>query len=527
MKRNVLNVTLLIVCAITGSALGVAAQQPNDREVRDAARSLSTRLDNFEYEIRYQLQTTSVGSGQVGTAMDLVRRLRDAQRNFQQNLDRRRENRSDVNDLVSAALRIEEFVRSNQVNRRVEDDWNAVKRQIERIAQNYGVTPDWNEIDESQPAIDYPDSNGPGAFTIGLSGTYELDIQRSESIDDIVSSSGARAGDRDDLREKLTAPGQIAIDIRGTQITLTTSNANPVTFAADGRDKVEQGPNGRTIRLRATLSGDTLTISSLGGESDYTIVFTSVSDGRVLKVTRRITTDYLRQTVFAESIYNKTDSVARLGINSGGQTGGYSDNDGSGGSGNYGGAPTIGQGRTGEFVVPDGVTLSGILENDIDTKVSQNNDRFRMTVQSPYEFRGAVVEGYISGVGRSGRVSGRSNITFNFDRITLRDGKSYDFAGYIQSIKDQNGKAVKVDTEGTAKGDSQTGETAKRGGAGAGIGAVIGAIAGGAKGAVIGAIIGGSAGAGTVAIQGRDDIKLMRGSVITIRSSSPIRSTPR
>jgi hypothetical protein len=179
-------------------------------------------------------------------------------------------------------------------------------------------------------------------------------------------------------------------------------------------------------------------------------------------------------------------------------------------------------GRTGSFVVPNGTIISGMLENTIDTKLSQNNDRFKMTVQSPNEFRGAIIEGHLSGVGRSGRVSGRSNVTFNFETITLRDGKTYDFAGFLQSIKDQNGKPVKVDAEGTIKGSSQTKETAKRGGAGAGLGAVIGAIAGGGTGAAVGAIIGGSIGAGSVLVQGRDDVQLYKGTTITVQASSPI-----
>ena len=114
-------------------------------------------------------------------------------------------------------------------------------------------------------------------------------------------------------------------------------------------------------------------------------------------------------------------------------------------------------------------------------------------------------------------MSGRSNVTFNFTRITLRDGKAYDFAGYLQNIKDSYGKDVKVDTEGTAKGSSQTKETVKRGGIGAGVGAIIGADrrrrtrCGHRQG-----IIGGGAGAGSVAIQGRDDIQLQKGSVMTI-----------
>ena len=150
-----------------------------------------------------------------------------------------------------------------------------------------------------------------------------------------------------------------------------------------------------------------------------------------------------------------------------------------------------------------------------------------MTVQQPNDFRGATIEGTITGINRSGKVTGRSQITFNFERITLRNGQTYEFAGFLQNVTDANGKIVKIDTEGTAKGDSQTKETVKRGGIGAGLGALIGAIAGGGKGAAIGAIIGGSAGAGSVIVQGREDLQLMKGSMITVQATSPGQSERR
>ena len=118
---------------------------------------------------------------------------------------------------------------------------------------------------------------------------------------------------RDDLVDKLQAPEQIAIDIRGNQITLGTSLAQPITFTADGRELVQTTDDGRTIRVRTTLRGQDLTISSLGGDTDYTITFSSTENGKSMKVSRRVTTNYLRQTVFADSVYEKTDSVARLG----------------------------------------------------------------------------------------------------------------------------------------------------------------------------------------------------------------------
>jgi hypothetical protein len=528
---------LLVVGTMLLGVVGLAnAQHRNDRDIRDSIRSLNSKLDDFEQDARYQMQSSSANNTEISDLMADVRTVRDRVRIFQENYDRRRENRDDVNQIVDAARHVDEFLQSNPQNRRVQDDWVSVRRQIDRLGANYGITPNWNADDNSGwVKDDHPlpgQTNFPGqnnTFTVGLSGTYDLDSARSENIEDIVSSESSLGTEqREDLREKLTAPSQIALDIRGNQVTLATSNASPVTFFADGRDKTEQSATGKTIRVRATLSGQNLIVSSLGGDTDYTITFTSLSNGSAMKVSRRITTDYLNQTVIAESIYNKTDPVAKLGIPAGGnvpdQNGGYSDNDQSGtipNGGNTGRTPVAVTTRPGNYTVPNGVVITGILENEINTKVSQNNDRFRLTVQSPDEFRGATIQGYISNVNRSGKVSGRSNVTLNFEKITLRNGETYDFAGYLQAVVDTTGKNIPVDNESTLRGQNQSRETAKRGGIGGGVGAVIGAIAGGAKGAAIGAIIGAGGGAGTVAIQGENDIQLRQGTTVTVRSSSP------
>jgi hypothetical protein len=522
-------VYIALFSAFILSSVGAAdAQKRNDRDIRDAIRSLNSKLDDFEYNLRNQMQSSSAANDDLAEMDDSIRALRDAIFDFQENYDRKRENRDDVQRIVQAAQMINDGVDRAQLNRRVEDDWKAARAQIDRLSSNYGVVNKWDGASSPQYL---PPVSTSGTFNVGLSGTYDLDRGRSENIDDVVSDTNLGNDQQQDLKSKLEAPEQIAIDIRASQVTLATTNASRVTFVADGRDKVEKDSQGREIRLRATLTANVLTVASRGGESDYTITFTSVSNGRGMKVSRRITTDYLNQTVFAESVYNKTDTVARLGIPTGGNVssdpnGNYSDNDQSG-SVNNGGAPSIVTTKPGNYVVPNGVVITGRLENEINTKVSQDNDRFRMTVQSPDEFRGATVEGYITGIKSSGKIKGEPKITFNFERITLRNGQTYDFAGSLQSIQDTNGKTVKIDNEGTAKGDSQTKETVKRGGIGAGAGAILGAIIGGAKGAAIGAVIGGGAGAGSVVVTGKEDIRLMQGSMITVQSSSPTNSGPR
>ncbi len=525
-----LTFSLSIFVAIAGLAASSFAQKkPNQREVHTILRSLNSKVDDLRYSLRFGLRGSAGNDSAQNDVVELDRQIKA----FESNFDAQRENADDVLDVLNTAKVVSDFLRSNNVNNTVQKDWTEVRTLLDRLASNYSVNWNWNTGGNTA-------YRSVSKVSGTLNGTYRLDSNRSDQNIDVVSNANLSDSDRRDLEEKLNAPEQIAIEIRGNQVTLASSTASAVTFSADGRTRTENA-SGKTIRVRALMANNQLTVSSTGGESDYTIIFAAEDDGQSMKVTRRVTTGYLNQTVFADSYYSKTDSVARLGIDtdpdmttvstnndpepndSDSQV--YSTNDPTdvpnSTQNTSTNTPTTRNVRTGDFIVPNGTMVTGVLENDLTTKVSQNNDRFRMTVQSPDDFRGAVIEGYISGVNRSGKVSGRSQITLNFEKITLRTGETYDFAGFLQSITGVDGKMIKVDTEGTAKGDSQTKETVKRGGIGAGAGALIGAILGGGKGAAIGAIIGGSAGAGSVVVQGKDDLEIGKGSLITVQSSAP------
>ncbi len=525
-----LTFSLTIVVAVAGLASESFAQKtPNQRDVHTILRSLNSKVDDLRYSLRYGLRNSAGNDSAENDVVELGRQIKS----FESNFNAQRENADDVLDVLNTAKVVSDFLKSNKVNNTVQKDWTEVRTLLDRLASNYSVSWNWNSGgNTTYRSVSRSNSS--------LTGTYRLDSNRTDQNIDVVSNANLSDSDRRDLEEKLNAPEQLAIEVRGNQVTLASSNASAVTFSADGRTRTENS-NGKTISVRALMANNQLTVSSIGGESDYTIIFDVEDGGQSLKVTRRVTTGYLNQTVFADSFYTKTDSVARLGIdtdpdstnvsntdvtetdNSDSQV--YSTNDPTdvpnSNRNTTSNTPTTRNVRNGNFIVPNGTMVTGVLENDLTTKISQNNDRFRMTVQSPDDFRGAVIEGYITGVNRSGKVSGRSQITLNFEKITLRSGETYDFAGFLQSITGVDGKTIKVDTEGAARGDSQTKETAKRGGIGAGAGALIGAILGGGKGAAIGAIIGGSAGAGSVVVQGKDDLEINKGSLITVQSSAP------
>ena len=515
--RNVFSIYLTIGLMMFGFAAQANAQNNrNQQDVRVILRNLGSEMDDFRYRFDSEISRASINRNDKNAIVKDVKNLEDAISEFEGKFQRGRESSQDVSDILDEAKSVNDFVYLQRSTQNIQSDWLNVRNLLDRLAANYSVYPNWNNNNNSNNNTTYY-PNTSSTNNVGLTGTYDLDRSKSDNTSDIFDNANIQNDDqRRDLEEKLEPAEQVAIALRGNQAIIASSKSAPISLTTDGRDRNVTLANGTVVKVRATLRGQDLTVASRDNNTDYTVTYSPQDNGNSLKVTRRITTDYLSQTVFAESFYGKTDQVARLGIDTNSDV--YSSNDQDDNTNTNTNTNTS---RTGDFIVPSGTIITGTLENDISTKVSQNNDRFRMVVQEPNQYRGSIIEGYISGINRSGKVTGRSKITFNFERIRLQNGETYDFAGILQTVTDAEGKVVKVDTEGVAKGGSQTKTTATRGAIGAGIGAIIGAIAGGGKGAAIGAIIGGGAGAGSVVLTGKDDLELKQGSAITVQSTSP------
>lgn len=351
-----------------------------------------------------------------------------------------------------------------------------------------------------------------GSLADRLTGTYQIDPGRSEDVIRAArrATRGLSQDQQDRLRQmiarRLDAPDTLAIDGHGRNLTIASSRAPQVTFEADGRTRTEQTPRGRTIHVTASLNRGQLVISSAGDRgNNFTVTFDPIENGRALRVTRRLDVESIEQPVSVTTIYRKTDDVARMDIFQGGPPALRDSNE-----------------VARNFAVPSGVQLVATLDSSLSTGVSREGDRFTMTVRSPRQFEGDVLEGYVSRAERPGKAVGRAEMSLNFERIRLRNGSTRDFNGYIESVNPSNGEDVRVDNEGSLSDrDSQTGRTVGRTGIGAALGAVIGAIAGGGKGAAIGAAVGAGAGAGSVFIQGRDNLDLSPGTQLTVRAISP------
>ncbi|MGI9107112.1 MAG: YMGG-like glycine zipper-containing protein [Pyrinomonadaceae bacterium] len=420
---------------------------------------------------------------------------------------------ADVDALVMRASRLDRFVtnQGNRLNTRVRSDWTTLKTDLDQLASMYNVA--WRQDNSPYPA--YPPTDNNYNYDTGLTGTYRLNVAQSEDPrrEAQLATNSLPARDRrrtyDEVVARLEPPMELAIERRGNNITIASTRAPQIDFIADGSERAERSTDGDTVRARAAFTGDQLTVSSTGDrDSDFTVTFDPINNGRRLQVTRRITMMNVNAPIIVRSVYDRTADVARFDVYRGGSSQTYP-------------SDTVGR-RNDDFVIPNGTTVIATLNTDLNTRNTREKDRFTMTVREPSQYQGATIEGYVSQIKSSGRVSGRSEITFNFDRLLTRDGRSYDFSGFVESVRTSNGESVRVDNEGTVKErDSQTQRTVERAAIGTAVGAIIGAIAGGGKGAAIGAVLGAGGGAGSVYVQGSDDLELRSGTEVTIRTSSP------
>jgi hypothetical protein len=165
------------------------------------------------------------------------------------------------------------------------------------------------------------------------------------------------------------------------------------------------------------------------------------------------------------------------------------------------------------LTVPEGSSVRVRLETSLSSETARPGQPFTASTSAPVLVEGheafpagTQVSGHVSHAAGSGKVSGRGELTVEFDRIRLPGGTEVPIEAEPIQRKARSG----------AKKDALT-----IGGA-AGAGAVVGGILGGKKGAAIGGAVGGTAGTGVVLATKGEEVVLPAGASLDLRLRSPV-----
>jgi hypothetical protein len=166
-------------------------------------------------------------------------------------------------------------------------------------------------------------------------------------------------------------------------------------------------------------------------------------------------------------------------------------------------------------MVPGGTVVNVRLTQGIDVDSTQTGATFKGLVDDPIMIdgrvvipRGAAVVIQVASVKQSGTLTGSDRIALKLNSISFDD------------------RAYEVVTEyAVTQGDGEGKRTAHKVGGGAGLGAIIGAIADGGKGAAIGAVVGGITGT-VVAASGEEHLKLPAETRLQFELTAAVRVQP-
>jgi uncharacterized membrane protein len=486
-----------------GSSTGNTNYQLNDWQMRQLIDRLNTRSATFSRSLRQDLNRPSNDRYRVDEVRQQLSQFETALVQLRNRVNSRQSSSADAQNVLDRAAFLNSYVTDQRLSYQTTNNWNTLRQDLDRLASAFNIAWNWSTA---------PGVPGGSSGTSGdLTGTFRLNTSRGDDVRSAIDnatrtlSAAERQRVYESLLRRFDPPQMLAIDRRGNSVTIASTRAPQINFVADGREQVETTPQGRSVRVRAMLSGDTLSITRTGERAnDFTVTFDPSSDGRELLVTRTLYSDRFNQPITVRTYYDRTSDVAQLNVYDTNREGG-----------NVGGDVA-----TGSFVIPNGTELVAVLNNDLSTQNIREGERFTMTVRGG-QYDGATIEGSVLNVERGGRVSGRSEMTMDFDTIRLRNGQSHRFAGILESVRTPSGEVVRVDNEGAVRDSDQTNKTVTRTAIGTAVGAIIGAIAGGGKGAAIGAVLGAGAGAGSVYVQGRNDLELTAGTEVTLRATGP------
>jgi hypothetical protein len=175
-----------------------------------------------------------------------------------------------------------------------------------------------------------------------------------------------------------------------------------------------------------------------------------------------------------------------------------------------------------QMTIPEGTVIELRMETGLNSETSRVDDTFKASVFRSVWIDGRVavpeksnVDGRVTMVQPAERSSRSGVIGVEFNQLSF-NGRSYAIEGTLTSLRADERKQI-IDAESRVKGRSSTPRNILFIGGGAGVGAVIGAVAGGGRGAGIGVLAGGGIGALGVLLSRGSEAEVPVGSEVAMQ----------
>src|SRR5882672_5902487 len=120
------SIACLLLCVVMVQAQPQRAYRGSYQSVRQIILRLENRANLFRNSVDNWSQSSNATYGSNGELNTTVRDFNDSVRRLRDNFDRRQATRSDVQDVLNRATRIDDFVRANSLDARTQNLWSSM-----------------------------------------------------------------------------------------------------------------------------------------------------------------------------------------------------------------------------------------------------------------------------------------------------------------------------------------------------------------------------------------------------------------
>src|SRR5690606_24413282 len=230
---------------------GVPVYTATDAQMRNLLTQIESKTEVYARQMDSAITTSRWNnSNREERIEDFIDGFENATDRLKQRFDARETVSQDANDVLLQAAYIDRFMRNNAFTRPAQNQWNSIRNDLNTLANYYRVTWNWNQ---NLPRYQPYQWGTPGTTNAQLTGTYRLNTAASDNVATVVRqaignyNANQRTRVQQNLERRLNSPEMIVIDQSGRNVTMASTLAPQVTFAADGVSRTETGPGGRSI----------------------------------------------------------------------------------------------------------------------------------------------------------------------------------------------------------------------------------------------------------------------------------------
>ena len=268
--RNFFSATLALVLTIATISAGFSAgaqqraYRVSEQQVDQLLGRIESRSSQFRRSLYDALNRTPIdGTRQEDNINEFVRSFETATATLRDRFRGRRDVADDVREVLNRAAYIDSFMRRHNLSASPEEDWRALRSDLDVLADYYNVTWGWDN-NASTPGRGTPGRDWPGRNSAAnrLTGTYRLDATRSDDVWRVAqrTTRGISEEERQRLRNlierRLAAPEMLAIERRGRNVLshppALLKSLLRRTERTGSRKRAAGAPCGSMLRLTAT-----------------------------------------------------------------------------------------------------------------------------------------------------------------------------------------------------------------------------------------------------------------------------------